>query len=218
MNNYINNNQQHDIVKNIIDSFKQFSSSHNIHITLEMQPIEKCNDSEMNLNSIFQSAESIQYVDNVIILQNIKGKKILDIKKNKFDGELGSSKIFFDEDSQKYRQLYDESFNPKLNINFCLSFIIILTITIVILPILLLGFMIIQSVVEFINIMYNFNFYNYSFNENESNNFEENNYENNIFKTIQEDFYDSDGIVGLVGYYIFYIIFEIMFLIFWIID
>lgn len=217
MNNYINNNQQHDI----INSFKQFSSSHNIHITLEMQPIEKCNDSEMNLNSIFQSAESIQYVDNVIILQNIKGKKILDIKKNKFDGELGSSKIFFDEDSQKYRQLYDESFNPKLNINFCLSFIIILTITIVILPILLLGFMIIQGVVEFINIMYNFNYYNYSLkldNENESNNFEENNDENNIFKTIQEDFYDSDGIVGLVGYYIFYIIFEIMFLIFWIID
>lgn len=69
--------------------------------------------------------------------------------------------------------------------------------------------------------MYNFNFNNYSLkldNENESNNFEENNDENNIFKTIQEDFYDSDGIVGLVEYYIFYIIFEIMFLIFWIID
>lgn len=155
MNNYINNNQQHDIVKNIIDSFKQFSSSHNIHITLEMQPIEKCNDSEMNLNSIFQSTESIQYVDNVIILQNIKGKKILDIKKNKFDGELGSSKIYFDEDSQKYRQLYDESFNPKLNINFCLSFIIILTVAIVTLLILLLGFKIFKAmlgVVFFFNL------------------------------------------------------------------
>lgn len=66
----------------------------------------------LSISSVFGTAKATQEADNVIILQYFDGKKVLDVKKNRFIGELGSARIEFDKQSQTFKQV--ESINPEL--------------------------------------------------------------------------------------------------------
>lgn len=103
LNRYNKSNEEYTKMLSImIDNLKAFSNRNNIHITLEVDPIEKSDNSLLNINTIFGSNKSIEEVDNLIIIQNINEKKILEIKQNKYNGKLGSSEIYFYEECQIY--------------------------------------------------------------------------------------------------------------------
>ena len=56
----------------------------------------------MSLNSVFGSAKATQEADNVIMVQVGKHGKYLDVKKNRFDGELGKVPFFYDTDTERF--------------------------------------------------------------------------------------------------------------------
>lgn len=65
------------------------------------------NDEDLTINSIFGSAKATQEADNVLIIQDkrlvsIKGKKYLQIAKNRFSGDLGVMILNFDRDAKSY--------------------------------------------------------------------------------------------------------------------
>lgn len=64
-------------------------------------------DEDLTINSIFGSAKATQEADNVLIIQDkrlisIKGKKYLQIAKNRHSGDLGIMMLDFDRDALSY--------------------------------------------------------------------------------------------------------------------
>jgi twinkle protein len=64
---------------------------------------------ELTAQSIYGGVKASQEADNILILQNnrgrsglLQGKKYIQVVKNRFDGELGILPLYFDKDSQSY--------------------------------------------------------------------------------------------------------------------
>jgi twinkle protein len=82
-----------------LDKFRLFASQKNIHLTLVIHPRKEQEDVDLNLSSVFGTAKATQEADNVLILQRTRGNTKLDIRKNRFDGTLGSIPLHFDPNS-----------------------------------------------------------------------------------------------------------------------
>jgi twinkle protein len=82
-----------------IDRFRAFATRHDVHVTLVVHPRKEPESVPLSLSSVFGTAKATQESDNVLILQRdgTTGKKQLDVKKNRFDGQLGSVPLTFDE-------------------------------------------------------------------------------------------------------------------------
>ena len=89
--------------ENALEKFRKFATANNVHITLVIHPRKEDDDTLLNMSSIFGAAKATQEADNVLILQRMKEEKFLDIKKNRFDGSLGRVNLFFDQESNMYK-------------------------------------------------------------------------------------------------------------------
>lgn len=99
-----------DIQDNAIAEIRKFATQQDVHITLVVHPRKDSgNQEELDIHSIFGSAKVTQEADNVIIIQKTQGnKRYLDIKKNRFDGTLGTIPYKFDRTTNKIRQYTEE--------------------------------------------------------------------------------------------------------------
>lgn len=91
----------------IIASFRQFATKNNCHVTLVIHPRKERDDDDLTTSSIFGSAKATQESDNVLIIQDkrltsIRGKKYLQIAKNRYSGDLGIMPLDFDKQSLSY--------------------------------------------------------------------------------------------------------------------
>ena len=75
----------------------------NVHLSLVIHPRKEQDDTLLNINSVFGTAKATQEADNVLILQRVDGNKLIDIRKNRFDGDLGRFQIMFNPDTHLYR-------------------------------------------------------------------------------------------------------------------
>ncbi|KAG7391356.1 hypothetical protein PHYBOEH_006691 [Phytophthora boehmeriae] len=91
-----------------LDKFRKFASAKNVHLTLVIHPRKEQEDQDLTLSSVFGTAKATQEADNVLILQRIKGESKLDIRKNRFDGALGSIPLKFDPNSASLREVGTE--------------------------------------------------------------------------------------------------------------
>ncbi|KAF1785135.1 P-loop containing nucleoside triphosphate hydrolase [Phytophthora cactorum] len=87
-----------------LDKFRKFASSKNVHLTLVIHPRKEQEDQDLTLSSVFGTAKATQEADNVLILQRTRGESKLDIRKNRFDGTLGSIPLKFEPDSASLRE------------------------------------------------------------------------------------------------------------------
>ena len=74
-----------------------------VHVTLVVHPRKEDESSKLSISSFFGSAKATQEADTVIIIQNdANRRKYLDVKKNRFDGTLGYTPIYFQNKSGRY--------------------------------------------------------------------------------------------------------------------
>jgi hypothetical protein len=79
------------------------STGPKVHVTLVVHPRKEDETSKLSISSFFGSAKATQEADTVIIIQNdANRRKYLDVKKNRFDGTLGYSPIYFQSKSGRY--------------------------------------------------------------------------------------------------------------------
>eukprot|EP00808_Paulinella_micropora_P023520 g12676.t1 len=95
-----------EIQDQAISKFRNFATDHNVHITLVIHPRKEQDRSLLGVSSIFGSAKATQEADNVIIVQHgrmhlgpddgedevaaAQDLRIIEIKKNRHDGQLGA--------------------------------------------------------------------------------------------------------------------------------
>lgn len=96
-----------------VAELRRFATSKDVHITLVVHP-RKENAPALDINSVFGSAKVTQEADNVIIIQkNSQGEdlRFLDIKKNRFDGTLGSIPYKYENSTMKIRGYTQQEMN-----------------------------------------------------------------------------------------------------------
>jgi hypothetical protein len=93
-----------DVQDAAIEKFRKFATERNVHVTLVCHPRKEAEDTRLNISSFYGSAKATQEADTVLILQNERGKKSLEVKKNRFNGELGHTPLFFDRASGRYTE------------------------------------------------------------------------------------------------------------------
>ncbi|GLH01763.1 Uncharacterized protein GBIM_07826 [Gryllus bimaculatus] len=91
----------------IITAFRGFATRANCHVTLVMHPRKEQSLELLTVHSIFGSAKASQEADNVLIIQDrrlssIRGKKYLQVAKNRYSGDLGVMPLEFDKDSLSF--------------------------------------------------------------------------------------------------------------------
>lgn len=91
-----------DVQDVAIEKFRQFATDRNVHITLVVHPRKENENEALSLASIYGSAKATQEADTVLILQSQNNTKWIEVKKNRFSGELGKCPLFFDKQSCRY--------------------------------------------------------------------------------------------------------------------
>ncbi|XP_033646064.1 twinkle protein, mitochondrial-like [Asterias rubens] len=89
---------------NIIAAFRKFATANNCHVTVVIHPRKENASEELQTASIFGSAKASQEADNVLILQDqrltaLRGRKYIQVVKNRFDGDLGIMPLHFNKES-----------------------------------------------------------------------------------------------------------------------
>ncbi len=86
-----------------LDEFRQFASSRNVSVSVVIHPRKEAAGSALGIASVFGSAKATQEADNVWIVQvAADGSKTLEIKKNRYSGELGSVPLSFDSSASRF--------------------------------------------------------------------------------------------------------------------
>mmetsp|Transcript_54479 Transcript_54479/g.108145 ORF Transcript_54479/g.108145 Transcript_54479/m.108145 type:complete len:767 (+) Transcript_54479:17-2317(+) len=86
---------KYDVQDFAVERFRRFATDKNVHVTLVVHPRKEEENSRLGLNSVFGSAKATQEADAVVVLQYDGENKYLDVKKNRFDGELGIIPLSF---------------------------------------------------------------------------------------------------------------------------
>ncbi|XP_063228934.1 uncharacterized protein LOC134534399 [Bacillus rossius redtenbacheri] len=78
----------------LVASFRHFATHRNCHVTLVMHPRKERDSDDLSVSSIFGSAKAAQEADNILIIQDkrlssVRGKKYLQVAKNRYTGDLG---------------------------------------------------------------------------------------------------------------------------------
>lgn len=106
----------------LVAAFRKFATQHNCHVTLVMHPRKERDREELSTSSIFGGAKASQEADNVLILQDkrlssIRGRKHLQVAKNRYDGDIGTMPLEFNKENLTFsgrRQLARKTQDKKL--------------------------------------------------------------------------------------------------------
>ena len=100
----------------VASRLRQLASDRNVHICVIIHPKKVDDDNNLTVGSIFGTAKISQEADSIMILQknNIANYRILQVKKNRFDGEVGEVSMLFNPDNKRYFEITQEEKSKML--------------------------------------------------------------------------------------------------------
>lgn len=99
----------------MISKFRNFATEKNVHVSMVIHPKKVDDDCDLNISSVFGSAKATQEADNIFVLQNRHKYRLMDIRKNRFDGETGRVGLGFDKDSLSFFELENHEITELRN-------------------------------------------------------------------------------------------------------
>lgn len=78
-----------------IDKFRNFATDKNVNIIVVIHPKKDDDKISLGISSVFGTAKATQEADAILILQKDEKKIYLEVKKNRYDGELGKVNVSF---------------------------------------------------------------------------------------------------------------------------
>ncbi|CAG9330914.1 unnamed protein product [Blepharisma stoltei] len=104
-----------DLQDNVIARFRAFATDKNVHITTVIHPKKVDDDSDLSVSSVFGSAKATQEADNIFIIQNRHKYRLIDVRKNRFDGEVGRSGLGFNKATSTFFELTNQEISELRN-------------------------------------------------------------------------------------------------------
>ena len=98
---------------------RQLATDRNVHIALVIHPKKVEDDNNLTVGSIFGTAKVTQEADSVLILQKtqIPNYRLMQVKKNRFDGEVGEVSMLFNPSNKRYFEITAEEKQHMLMTN-----------------------------------------------------------------------------------------------------
>lgn len=93
-----------DVMDHAVEKLRRFATQHNAHVSLVVHPRKENDDQIIQTASIFGTAKATQEADNLIILQRTKDGPVVDVRKNRFDGRIGTLNLRFSESSRLFEE------------------------------------------------------------------------------------------------------------------
>lgn len=89
----------------VLDKFRKFATEKNINIIIVIHPRKVDDGTPLTLSSISGTAKATQEADIVMLLQRLNGRISVEVKKNRFDGEVGSVELGWMKDRNAYFEM-----------------------------------------------------------------------------------------------------------------
>jgi twinkle protein len=100
--------ERFEIQDDAISKFRAMATNKNIHVTLVIHPKKVDENQDLHISSVFGSAKATQEADNVMIMQMRPKYRVMEIRKNRFDGDLGKVALGFDKNVKRFIELKEE--------------------------------------------------------------------------------------------------------------
>ncbi len=100
--------QKFDLQDKVTSMLRKIATELDVHVCLVVHPKKVEDDTQLSAGSIFGSAKISQEADNVFILQKsaeIPNYRMLQVVKNRFDGEVGQAGLAFNKQTKRYFEL-----------------------------------------------------------------------------------------------------------------
>jgi twinkle protein len=94
-----------DAQDSVIDKFRKFATDKQVNVIVVIHPRKEEEDTKLSLASVFGTGKATQEADIVMILQRVNGVASIDVKKNRYDGELGSVPLAFSRATTSYYEV-----------------------------------------------------------------------------------------------------------------
>ena len=96
----------------VIDRFRKFATDKQVNVILVIHPRKEEETTRLSLASVFGTGKATQEADMVMILQRVNGMSSIDVKKNRYDGDLGSVPLEFSGATQSYFEVKSDIIAP----------------------------------------------------------------------------------------------------------
>lgn len=96
-----------DVQDEAIEKFRALATDRNVHIALVIHPKKVGEGIALDTSMLGGTAKAEQEADNVLVLQKGEHYKYVEVKKNRYDGELGIIPYKYDKYSNRPKELTD---------------------------------------------------------------------------------------------------------------
>jgi twinkle protein len=90
---------KYEIYDRIISEIRLIATTTNTHVTVVIHPRKEADNTPLSIASIQGTPKATQEADNIIILQKTEQHRYLEVKKNRFKGDLGRVPYSYDPES-----------------------------------------------------------------------------------------------------------------------
>lgn len=97
-----------DLMETAVTAIRSFCNTYAVHVALVVHPRKELDDTPLGLASVSGTAKATQEADNVIILQKLGDQRYLELKKNRFTGDLGRVRIAYIPESRLVMEAPDK--------------------------------------------------------------------------------------------------------------
>ena len=96
-----------DLQDKVATMLRNLATDKNVHVCVIIHPKKVEDETNLTVGSIFGTAKISQEADSVFILQrnNMANYRALQLKKNRFDGEVGEVSMLFNPDNKRYVEI-----------------------------------------------------------------------------------------------------------------
>jgi twinkle protein len=84
---------------------RKIATNFNVHIVIVIHPRKTEENEDIQIHSIYGTSKAAQEADNIWMVQSRQNFRIFDVKKNRFDGEIGKVAMGYNKELRSFTQL-----------------------------------------------------------------------------------------------------------------
>jgi len=97
--------QRFDLQDRVMSRLRKMATNHSVHIIVVIHPRKTDDGEDIQISSVYGSSKATQEADNVWIIQNRTGFRVFDVKKNRYDGDVGKVGLGYSRETKSFFQL-----------------------------------------------------------------------------------------------------------------